>query len=128
MRILEHCFRVHADPDHFDEAIAFYEALQGVACARRLTIAETGVRVARIGGVLLLSGTEEQLAPARPVAAIFYVDALDEAAAWLTARGAGILRAPRAVTGGANLLARHPDGLVVEYFEAASARRQGQSS
>jgi len=122
MRILEHCFRVYADSSHFDKMIAFYEALQGVACARRLTIAETGVKVAKIGGFLLLSGTEDQLATARPVDAIFYIDALDDAAAWLTAKGAEILRPPHAVTGGANLLARHPDGLVVEYFEAASGQ------
>jgi hypothetical protein len=45
---------------------------------------------------------------------------LDEFRSWLDVNGAQIIHEPRVVTGGRNLTARHPDGLVVEYFEATS--------
>lgn len=120
MRILEQCFRVYSNIAEFNDTVAFYEELQGVACARRLTIAETGVMVAKVGGFLVLAGREDQIAKVRHVDAIFYVDSLDSCASWLKANGAETLHPPRKVTSGANLTARHADGLVVEYFEAAT--------
>ena len=122
MRILEQCFRVYAESERFEETIAFYEGLQGAACARRLSIPEAGVEVAKIGGFLLLAGDKARLDAVRRVAAIFYLDALDEFASWLEANGAEIIHGPRAVTGGRNLTARHPDGLVAEYFQAGPAQ------
>jgi predicted enzyme related to lactoylglutathione lyase len=118
MRIQQQAFRVYADPEHFEATIRFYEELQGMACERRVRIAENGVEVAKIGGFLLLSGTQAQLDRVRQVGAILYLDALDDFLAWLERVGAEIIHAPRAVTGGRNLTARHPDGLIVEYFES----------
>ena len=57
----------------------------------------------------------------KDVDAIFYVDSLDEFHAWLQGNGAETLHGLRQVTGGRNLTARHPNGLVVEYFEAAAS-------
>ena len=56
----------------------------------------------------------------RYVNAIFYLDLLDEFSTWLKVHGAEIIHPPRTVTGGRDLTARHPDGLVVEYFEGAA--------
>ena|ERR1700691_5528153 len=39
-------------------------------------------------------------------------------------RGAEVLRKPRTVTGGKNLTARHPEGLVAEYFEAERGEKK----
>jgi hypothetical protein len=119
MRILERAFRVYADKEHFEEAIRFCEELQGVTCERRIKILETGVEAAKIGGFLLLAGNKEQIDAVRYVGALFYLDSLDEFAAWLEQHGVEIIHKPRTVTAGRNLTARHPDGLVVEYFEAA---------
>jgi hypothetical protein len=44
---------------------------------------------------------------------------LDETAVWLKEKGAAILHAAREAVTGRNLVAKNPDGLVVEYFEAA---------
>jgi hypothetical protein len=121
MRILQQAFRVYADPEHFEATIRFYEGLQGTPCERRVRIAENGVEVAKIGGFLLLSGTQAQLDPVRQVDAIFYLDSLDDFSLWLEKFGAEIIHRPRTVTGGRNLTARHPDGLVAEYFEAVSS-------
>jgi hypothetical protein len=65
------------------------------------------------------SPAAEVLASVRYVNAIFYVDSLDEFVRWLPDNGAELLHAPRTVTAGRNVTVRNPDGLVVEYFEAA---------
>jgi hypothetical protein len=89
-------------------------------CERRVKIAETGIEAAKVGGFLILSGSREKLAPVRHVSALFYVDGLDDFVPWLCDNGAKILAGPRTVTGGKNLTARNPDGLVTEYFEPAN--------
>jgi alcohol dehydrogenase len=127
MRIQEQAFRVYTDNEHFEEAIRFYEGLQDVACERRVRIPETGVEAAKIGGFLLLAGDAKQLDAVRQVGAVFYLDSLDEFSAWLEQHGGEIIHKPRSVTGGRNLTARHPDGLVVEYFEAGPARPTAES-
>jgi predicted enzyme related to lactoylglutathione lyase len=119
MRILEQGFRVYVESDRLEEVIRFYEGLQGITCERRIRIAENGIEVAKIGGFLVLAGSREQLEAVRYVGAIFYLDSLDEFATWLERQGAEIIHKPRTVTSGRNLTARHPDGLVVEYFETA---------
>ena len=79
---------------------------------------ETGVDGAKVGGFLIVAGDEARLEPVRHVDAIFYLDSLADAEAWLVANGAAILHGPRDIAAGRNLTARHPDGLVVEYFQA----------
>jgi len=118
MKILEQCFRVYAEPAALDATIAFYEQLQVTMCVRRVLIAETGVTAARVGSFLILAGDGEAMATARQVDGIFYVDDLDAYADWIRDRGGEVLHGPRTVTSGRNFTARHPDGLVVEYFEA----------
>jgi hypothetical protein len=54
MKILDQCFRVYATADAIDATIAFYEQLQGVTCARRVTIPETNVVAARVGNFLIV--------------------------------------------------------------------------
>jgi predicted enzyme related to lactoylglutathione lyase len=120
MQILQHCLRVYADGGDLEAAIGFYENLQGCACERRVSIPETNIEAAKVGAFLVLAGDEEHLAAVRHVNAIFYLDALDEFRTWLEVNGAQIIHETRVVTGGRNLTARHPDGLIVEYFEATS--------
>jgi predicted enzyme related to lactoylglutathione lyase len=74
---------------------------------------------AKVGGFLILAGNDETLAPVRHVQAIFYVDALDEFLAWLPKNGGRLLVGPLTISHGRNATVRNPDGLVVEYFEAA---------
>ena len=127
MRIEEHAFRVYTDKEHFEEVIRFYEGLQDIACERRVRIPETGVEAAKVGGFLLLGGDRKQVEAVRDVGAIFYLDSLDEFSSWLERHGGEIIHRPRTVTGGRNLTARHPDGLVVEYFEADHVRPNAES-
>ena len=92
-----------------------------------MRISETGVDAAKVGQFLLLSGDRKQLDSARQVGAIFYLDSLEEFASWLERHGGEILHGPRNVTGGRNLTARHPDGLVAQYFEAARVTAERQA-
>ena len=119
MRILQKCFRVYAEADGLEASIKFYEGLQGVSCERRISIAETGIEAAKVGGFLILAGDKEKLKAVSNVDGVFYLDSLDAFYAWLEAQGAEILHGPIDVTAGRNLTARHPDGLVIEYFQAA---------
>jgi hypothetical protein len=127
MRIQEKAFRVYTDNEHFKEVIRFYEGLQNVACERRVRIPETGVEAAKVGEFLLLAGDRKQLDAVRQVGAIFYLDSLDDFSSWLEQQGVEIIHRARTVTGGRNLTARHPDGLIVEYFEAGDARSTAES-
>lgn len=118
MRILEKCFRVYATMDELEPTIAFYEGVQGVTCARRVLITETNVVAARVGDVLILAGDGEAMIAARQVHGIFYVDDVDAFAERIESHGGKMLHEPRDVTSGRDFTARHPDGLVIEYFEA----------
>jgi predicted enzyme related to lactoylglutathione lyase len=118
MRILENCFRVYAETAELESLIRFYEELQGVECERRVKIPETATEAAKVGNVLILAGEKRSIDGVKYVDAILYVDSLGDFESWLRKRGAEIIHPARAVTGGRNLTARHPDGLVVEYFEA----------
>ena len=119
MQVLQHVFRLYAAQDSFEQAIAFYERIQGINCERRVHISETGIDAAKIGGFLIFTGAPESLARVHDVNAIFYVDSHDAFVPWLNENGAEILAGPRSVTGGKNATVRNPDGLVVEYFRAA---------
>jgi predicted enzyme related to lactoylglutathione lyase len=119
MRILQQCFRVYAPADGIEAAIKFYETLQGVTCERRVRIPETSIEAAKVGGFLILAGDKAHLDAVSHVDAVFYLDSLDEFHVWLREHGAQILHGPRDVAAGRNLTARHPDGLVAEYFQAA---------
>jgi predicted enzyme related to lactoylglutathione lyase len=119
MHILQQCFRVYAEASQLEASIRFYEGLQDVTCERRISIPEAGIEAAKVGGFLILAGEATRLPAVSQVDAVFYLDALDDFHAWLLSQGAEILHGPRDVTAGRNLTARHPDGLVVEYFQAA---------
>ena len=122
MRVLQQAIRIYTERNQWETAIHFYEVLLGVQCERRVHIAETNVDAAKVGGVLILGADQETLEKLRLVNAVYYVDLLDESYKWLKTNGAEILHEPQTVTGGRNLTARHPDGLVVEYFEPAKRK------
>lgn len=121
MKITDKVFRLYAETEKFESVIAFYEEAQGIECEFRFDISERRIKGAKIGDVLILSGSKYDLAPVREATAIFYVDSLDECAAWLEDNGAEILHGPQAGPFGRNLTARNPDGLIAEYFEPTAA-------
>jgi predicted enzyme related to lactoylglutathione lyase len=130
MRVLNHAFRRCVAPDQLDATVAFYEAIQVTACRRRMVMPQSEVEVAVVGCFVLLAASEPVLEPLRQVQAVLTVDSLDEAEAVLRDQGAQILKGIHAsAAGGRNLVARHADGFVTEYYEpvagAPLAEQQG---
>jgi predicted enzyme related to lactoylglutathione lyase len=125
MQLISQSFRLYVAPDQLSGTIAFYEELQQIKCEKRISFPQAGVEVAVIGGFILLAGGDKALDPVRHVQATLTVDSLEAANAWLERHGAAILGAPRDTPAGRNLIARNPDGLIVEYFEAAKNRTGG---
>lgn len=119
MRIIDMALRPYTRPEVLEETIAFYEAAQGIACERRFENREKRLSGARVGHVLILAGIDAAIASLRDVSAVFYVDDLDAFGSWLAANGADILHPPQATPFGRSMIARNPDGLFTEYFEAA---------
>ena len=119
MQILQQAFRVYVEIAELESCIKFYEKIQATHCERRVRIAETGIEAAKIGGVLILAGDSNDLDRVKFVHGIYYIDSLDDFAVQLRGDGVTFVHEPRTVTGGRNFTARHQDGLVIEYFEAA---------
>jgi predicted amidohydrolase len=82
-----------------------------------------GLELAAVGGVLVVAGDEEILAPYGSTQATLIVDDLDECTALLARAGAQVLRRPRQVPTGRNLTARLPGGVQIEYVERDRAQR-----
>ena len=107
--------RVFVPPGGLDDAIAFYEQLQGVEVDLRTPYPEKGLAIATVRAFLLVEGAEEVVEPFRATHGTLLVADLDVYEERLVARGAEILDARIDVPTGAGLTARHPDGTVVEY-------------
>lgn len=103
--------------DRLEPAIVFYEQLLGEPCDLRFDYPEMELSLASVGAVLLIAGSERALAPFAATDATLLVASLEQAAARVRAGGGEIVEEPKAVPTGRNMLARHPDGALVEYVE-----------
>ncbi|WP_242111754.1 VOC family protein [Luteimonas aquatica] len=107
--------RVFVPPGTLDEAVAFYERLQGVAADGGFPFPEAGLRLAMVGAFLLLEGSEQALAPFKSTTGTLLVEDVQPYYDALVAAGAKIIFPLQRVPTGACFNAVHPDGTVVEY-------------
>ncbi|MHB1390020.1 MAG: VOC family protein [Thermoleophilia bacterium] len=119
MKILNVLTRVYLSPEELDRTLAFYEELFGEKCRRRFKYA--GIELASVGKVLLCAGTDEALSPYRNMQTIFVVDSLNDFREKLVRNGTVILNEPQQVPTGMNMIAKHPDGTVIEYVELSKS-------
>ncbi|GCE45768.1 hypothetical protein EI42_02813 [Thermosporothrix hazakensis] len=117
MKILSTLLRVYLKAEHLDESIAFYEKLYSQPCTLRFQYAEMGLELAQVGSMLLIAGSEQALAPFRATQATYLVDSLEAFRSVLLEAHGEILKEPQRVPTGMNMLARHPDGTIVEYVQ-----------
>ncbi len=103
-----------------DSALHFYEMLLGKKARPRVHYPKMNLELAFVGSLLLVAGTEEELRPFKDIKATFLVDSVDEFAEFLKESGAHIIGRPEHVPTGKNMIARHPDGTLVEYLERRS--------
>lgn len=99
--------------EDLDKSLSVFEALTG-SSALRLDYGDwrTGV----VGGFLLVWIPQGQ-APDYTVHALCAVDDLEEALRLVTSHGATCIAEPKDVSTGRNFIARHADGLVIEYLQ-----------
>jgi predicted enzyme related to lactoylglutathione lyase len=117
MKILQVLPRIYLNMEQLEETISFYEQLFDEKCRMRFKYPEVGLELAQVGSVLLLAGSEAALEPFKATKATFLVDSLIEYKEKLVKSGAAILREQKQVPTGMNMLARHPDGTLVEYVQ-----------
>ncbi|MCX4745572.1 hypothetical protein OG455_08550 [Kitasatospora sp. NBC_01287] len=101
--------------DHLDTALPTFVRLTGEQPALRFPYRD--LELARIGGYLLIAGTEAALAPYRETHATTIVSSLEEVLTLVEEEGGAILDGPNEVPTGRNLTVRHPGGAVIEYVQ-----------
>jgi len=100
-----------------NEAIQLYESLFDTKCCLRFYYEETGLELAQIGNVLLISGSEEALKPYKETKATFIVNSLEGFKKYLLENESTIIRDIKIVPTGKNMTIKHPDGTIVEYVQ-----------
>jgi hypothetical protein len=103
-------------PD-LDAAIPLYQELAEVTKISRLVFRD--VELARIGPFLLLAGNT---AAYQDRVATILVRRLPPVIAAVTNAGGRVIEGPSPAPNGDRLIARHPDGSVFEYIEAAGGQ------
>jgi predicted enzyme related to lactoylglutathione lyase len=101
----------------FEAAIERYELLTGETVRRRFEVPEHGVRIALLGSVTIIAGSEQESDALKDVRATFIVDSLAEYEAHLRATGATALQGPSPTPAGTNMIVRDVDGVVLEFVE-----------
>lgn len=128
MKILDILVRRYLPLEAFDETISFYETLIGQPTRLRFDYNEMKLKLAQVGSILFISGTEESLAPFIATQATFMVDDVEAYARHLPTVGCEILKPPKQVPTGWNMLVHHPDGMRVEYVEHRSQAAEQRPS
>ncbi len=103
--------------ERMDEAIVFYEDVLSTNCELRFALPGSKVEVARIGNLLIFSGSKKALQAVRDIQATFLVDSLTECREYLERNGGEILNGPMELPVGKVITVRHEDGTVVDYAE-----------
>lgn len=114
MKVIRNLTRIYLAPETMDTTLDFYENVFG---ERRFRIQYEGLDLASVGPFFLCAGTEEALKPYRDMNTIVIVDSLADLKEKLHDGGAEILSEPKKLPTGINLVAKHPDGSIVEYVE-----------
>ena len=100
-----------------EAAIERYEALTGEAVRQRFELPEGGTRIAILGSVTVIAGSEREMGALKDVRATFVVDSLAEYQAHLRSTGATTLQGPSPTPAGTNLIVRDVEGVVFEFVE-----------
>jgi hypothetical protein len=112
--------RVLAKPGHFEQTVRCYEKLTGTALDMDLDARELGIRIAAVGGFLIvdLDRTQRERAEQTENTPVTMIVAnLDAAIETSLALGADLVGVPSPALVGRAARLRHPDGLLVEYLE-----------
>ena len=117
MRVLNILARRCLPLEKFDATVAFYENLISQRARMRFEYPAHGLRLAQVANLLLIGGNAVSLVAFTATNATYLVDDIQAYAVYLPTIGVEVLRPVQAVPSGWNMLARHPDGAIVEYVQ-----------
>jgi hypothetical protein len=104
----------------FEGAIERFRALTGEVVRQRFEIPERGIRIAILGSLTIIGGSERESGALRSVRATFIVDSLAEYEAHLRATGATTLQGPSRTPAGTQLIVQDVERVVFEFVEPHS--------
>lgn len=91
MKVLNILIRRCVPIAHFEETVSFYEHLISQKARLRFDYPEYDLKLAQVGSVLLIGGTEQSLAPFRATEATFLVNDITAWEKHLPSTGATII-------------------------------------
>src|SRR5437667_12815444 len=94
----------------FEAAIERYQALTREAVSQRFELPERGIRIAILGSLTIIAGSQREIGALRDVRATFIVDSLDAYEAHMRSTGATTLQGPSRTPAGTNLIVRDVGG------------------
>jgi hypothetical protein len=109
--------RSYVAAQQLEAAVKFYEELSGEPCGLRFENERDGIRAAVVAGVHIVAGTEAGLYLHPDIRATYLVDYVQHFVDPLLRLGGEIVEEPTAGPQGHSMVARHPDGLLVEYVD-----------
>lgn len=115
MQVKQILVRVYVNDIH--QAIDFYEELLNKKCSSLFDYPQVQLKIASIGNLLLIAGSDKALKPFRNTTATMLVDSIEEYNDFLLKNGATIIRDIQQVPTGFNMTVQHKDGTIVEYVE-----------
>ena len=117
MKILQVLTRIYLNREQLEASVTFYESLFKERSRVRFAYPEAGLELVQVGSFLLIAGEAAALEPFKATQATFLVDSLSEWKGFLLQNGATLLKEPKRVPTGMNMLAKHPDGTRIEYVQ-----------
>lgn len=103
--------------EDIENEISFYEKLTGEKAIGRFKYDEMNLEIVRVGGFLIIAGSEESLEGFKTTSATVRVDNLKEFRDFIVSNGGKVLDELKKVPTGENMTAQHKDGTIIEYVQ-----------
>ncbi len=101
----------------FEAMIERYEKIIGEKTQLKFNLPSKDISVAKIGNILVIGGSEENIAPLRSIKATLVVDSIEEYFKYFKRENAIIIQPPTPTPTGKNMIVRGIDGITFEYVE-----------
>ncbi|GAB2512830.1 VOC family protein [Nocardia heshunensis] len=119
---IHYCYTpVRVGIENFERSVAYYADVFGEPCRLHFRYETGGLDIATVGRVVVVGGSERDLAAAPRQDLVAMVDSLERWRAGLPA-GTTVVQEPADIPTGRNILVRNPDGTLFEYVELDPAR------
>lgn len=117
MKIEDVLVRIYAPLEYIEDEIYFYEKLTGEKANNRFLYKEKNFKleIVRVGGFLIIAGSEDDLKEFRTTSATIKVDSLEKTREFVLSNGGKVIKDIKDVPTGQNMTLEHKDGTMIEY-------------